>query len=213
MLPNPRKKCSSCKNLALYGYRYQLVCEEHKKPDMYNLVEKQCSNCCLIDVLNDKNLCQSCGDFIIKGAHLAKQKEVKAFLDAREEKYSSYDRILHTQCGRERPDFVFETPTHVVILEVDEEQHKHYQPDCERIRMINISQAVGMPVIFLRYNPDHFKKSPGRIISTQRKEIMLKWLCYLKKCPPKDASDFLRVAYLFYDNYDPGDVKILTIKI
>ncbi len=117
--------------MALYGYIKQLYCEEHKVENMYNLVERKCKSCGLTDILNSVRLCQICGEFKYKRVHLAKQKEVKDFLDAHNIKYDSYDRPVDTKCGLERPDFLFDCGTHFVILEVDENQHESYSPECE----------------------------------------------------------------------------------
>ena len=60
-------------------------------------------------------------------------------------------------CSKFRPDFFFcskETQS-IVIVEVDEDQHIHYAPDCESTRMIQIWETLGhIPLTFVRYNPD-----------------------------------------------------------
>jgi hypothetical protein len=50
--------------------------------------------------------------------------------------------------------------THVVIIEVDEEQHK-YTP-CEDTRIIKIWEDLAKrPCVFLRFNPDKYKDANG----------------------------------------------------
>jgi hypothetical protein len=44
--------------------------------------------------------------------------------------------------------------SYFIDLEVDEFAHKSYDPDCEITRMYNIADSIGLPVVFLRYNPD-----------------------------------------------------------
>lgn len=66
-------------------------------------------------------------------------------------------RLEETACGFYRPDFVFDAGTHVVVVEVDEDQHKAYDPACENKRMMDIFNSFGgVPVVFLRWNPDAF---------------------------------------------------------
>lgn len=43
-----------------------------------------------------------------------------------------------------------------VVLEVDGHQQPSYACECEQLRMINLSQSLGLPKVFLRYNPDRY---------------------------------------------------------
>lgn len=211
MLKHPRSGCkiNKCKKLALYGYTKQLHCEEHKLEDEYNLVEQRCIDCELLDILDENNYCSDCGDFKFKRIYLAKQKEIKAFLDVNKKKYELYDKAVDRSCGLERPDFLFDAPTHKIILEVDENQHSNYE--CEKTRMINISQTIGMPVIFLRYNPDKFKGT--KISKSKRQKILLEWLDHCTTLSPNKPEDFLRVIKLFYNGYKEGNVSVENIII
>lgn len=218
MIKYPRSRCvnSSCNNQSIYGYTLPLHCESHRRDDEYNLVERLCVNCNLLDVLDDKKHCSQCGDFKFRRVHLAKQKEIKALLDSNKIKYESYDRVIDTQCGLERPDFLIDCKTHKVVLEVDENQHNSYNEDCERVRMINISQSLGMPVIFLRYNPDKFKKPfkfDKRVTKKYKQGFLLEWLNHIKTMEPENEHEFLRVVYLFFDNFNPGDIPVQNINI
>ena len=158
MIVNPRKICaySACKNTSTHEYKFKRFCETHAPPDATNLAISICSNCGLPDVLT-QDKCTSCDPATI--THITHEKElrVKAILDATNLKYISHDRIIDGgACEKYRPDFVFDATTHMVVLEVDENQHKSYACLCEQQRMVNISQALGMPTLFIRYNPDGF---------------------------------------------------------
>ena len=62
------------------------------------------------------------------------------------------------QCGKYRPDFVYERPSSVVVVEFDENQHKTYALRCELARMAEVSLGYGgCPVHWVRYNPDSFR--------------------------------------------------------
>ena len=41
-----------------------------------------------------------------------------------------------------------------VVVEVDENAHEVYDPQCELVRMNNITLSLDMPTKFIRYNPD-----------------------------------------------------------
>ena len=75
-------------------------------------------------------------------------------------------------CGRYRPDFVWDLGFRVVVLEVDEHQHQHfnYNPRCELVRMSRIVEGYGaIPVHIIRYNPDALKIN-GTTRKTKREE-------------------------------------------
>jgi hypothetical protein len=56
--------------------------------------------------------------------------------------------------------------THVIIVEIDEDQHRDYS-NCENKRMMELSQDLGhRPIIFIRFNPDDYKdKNNNKITS------------------------------------------------
>lgn len=110
-------------------------------------------------------------------------------------------------CGKEskhRPDFVYDCKTHVVIVEVDEHQHKSNCSKGEINRMRNIYFAYeGIPVVFVRYNPDSFVYRGKKVeISQQKREdILLRWV---EKAMNISVEVCLSVIYLFYDGYYEG---------
>ncbi len=206
MVTKPTKKCTfkKCPKVALYGTTVQNHCEEHKLDDEINFVEKTCKGCGLVYILDDKEMCKYCNPNNLKYMRLAKQKEVQNMLYKNGYDYSLTDCIVEFgKCGKERPDFLFELPTHYIVLEVDENQHTSYK--CEKARMINISQSLGMQTIFIRYNPDEYttnkkRENPSKITRFKKlKEVLDKFLNLdteeLKKW------GFLSCTYLYYDGY------------
>ena len=216
MISEPRKRCITklCNEIALYGLNKQQHCEKHKEPNEYNLVEKDCKLCNLPMILNDQGLCGFCDPTMVKSFKLAKQKEIKTLLDNKGYKYKLYDRIIDSQCTLQRPDFMFECAGYCVVLECDENAHSNYGSKCERNRMINISQALGIKTIFIRYNPDKFKsdKITKELTKMQRQIKLLKVLDEMLK-KDHEKLEFLSVVYLFYDNYDPNNITLETIDI
>ena len=143
-----------------------------------------------------------------------KQNQVKAYLDVNNFKYSSCDKIINTSdCGLERPDFVFDCGTHFIILEVDEHQHKSYLCDCEVTRMLNIWYNICAPTIFIRFNPDEYttnniKNDPSH---KDRMKELSSYLKYYMKAKVIDELQLLSVVYLYYDNYDKKKTAIQTL--
>jgi hypothetical protein len=167
-----------------------------------NLVEHPCKTCGLIQVLNGDGVCMYC-DPAEQVRMKAKELEVKSWLDAKGIKYESHDRMIDRgACIRNRPDFIFDAGTHMVVLEVDEHQHQQYACECEQTRMVNISQSLGMPTLFVRYNPDPYRSAHGKRCDpakgTRQKEL-LERLQYGLQNPPQDG--FCEVIYLYYDGY------------
>ncbi len=113
-----------------------------------------------------------------------------------------HDRMLEgTMCGRERPDFQLDCGTHFVYVEVDEHQHQSYACECEQGRMVNLVHVRGIPVRWIRYNPDVYEPMEGQryIKVEQREKKLLEYTKWAIKQAPDTISD---VMYLFYDGYN-----------
>ena len=119
--------------------------------------------------------------------------------------------IYKEGCGlKTRPDFLWDCDTHFLILEVDENQHLNYE--CDRPRMINISQALGMKTLFIRYNPDKFKVN-GRLSKTsdnERCKQLIAWLKHTKETN-YEFKGFCSYIELFFDGYKKSDKEIKVL--
>lgn len=66
-----------------------------------------------------------------------------------------YDKAIDNACSKRRPDVFIDLLTHVVCLELDENQHSG--STCENKRMCEILKDVGYrPLVILRLNPDKY---------------------------------------------------------
>jgi hypothetical protein len=126
--------------------------------------------------------------------------------------FYSHDKIIDSSCNMKRPDFVYDCKTHFVVVEVDEDQHSNHLESCETSRMMQIAQSIGMPTIFIRYNPDKYK-ADDEIPEKTRRKILIEWVNHCMVLEPKNGDEFLRVVYLFYDGFDPTNVSIKNIKM
>lgn len=202
MIYDPKRKCSTCKEPAIYGVGVPTRCENHKEPEDLNHVERTCVSCNLTMILNKDDRCQYCDPNEFNKTRLAKQNRVKQWLDANDIAYDSCDRrIEHGQCFEYRPDFVFDCGTHMVVLEIDENQHKERAELCECVRMVNIFQSFGMPTKFVRYNPDAYriKKTKKDPPFGTRMKLLKDHLRYAFDDPPVDP---LSVKHLCFDNQE-----------
>jgi hypothetical protein len=168
-------------------------------------------------MLDATGKCKYCDEQTSERARLAKQREVVQFLDycMPEHPYTSVDRVpfdLKVCGGKERPDVLWdEFADRVVILEVDEKQHRERPCECEQTRMINISQALGCErTLWIRYNPDAFKGDDTRRWESKAKrlEVLRRWL---KWGFTAHLEHTVSVVYLFFDGFREGDVKVERI--
>ena len=109
------------------------------------------------------------------------------------------DGINPELCRAVRPDFLFDQGTWVLVIEIDEDSHKIYEPRCEHTRIMEITNAFGqLPVYVLRYNPHacRVNNTTRRITITERTDLLLKTLQYAFANPSFDHH--IMVQYLWY---------------
>jgi hypothetical protein len=201
MITSPTKKCSLCKQLGTYEHNKTRFCEEHAPDNSKNLGIYPCTSCGLDDILTDGK-CTTCDPSVQLVIQHAKENRIRDVLTAANISFV-HDKILETtSCGRERPDFQIDCGTHMIYIEVDENQHQSYACECEQTRMINLVHVRGMPTLFIRYNPDSYKPIKGQrqVTATQREKKLTEYIKYAMQHPPKDT--FANVLYLFYDEYN-----------
>lgn len=151
------KKCEEqdCEIRASYGIDFPEYCSLHKKDKMTNLVDPKCVSCNLFIVPTKKSKCWYCKPPDEKHRR-TKEYDLLEFLKSIDIPFE-HNKSVGKVCGDFRPDFLFDANTHFVVVECDEEQHRQYDERCEVVRMYNIYQSLGLPVHFIRYNPDKFK--------------------------------------------------------
>ncbi len=233
MILQPRKKCEEpdCNSIAQYGILTQIHCEEHKTKDDYNLAERTCRNSICagnhpIDILDAFGHCVTfCSAVKQSEMYRKHQKKKEEFVGKLLEHDISTPLYMRDErgdngCSASRPDFVYHIGTHVVIIEVDEGQHKSYnncgttkeeKQDTENRRMYNLSSEFdGLPLVFIRYNPDSYRVD-GKVAKTpdqQRHDTLIRWV---KKCIQHVPESGIWVKYLFYDDYMESNVLFKKI--
>ena len=111
-----------------------------------------------------------------------------------------YDESPGFECTRKRPDIRFETPTHDVIVEVDENQHRQYEESCECARISEIVGALGgKSVVFVRYNPDSVRHG-GKLHSVTAAERIDLLVETVNEELQRASTEFeVRLVQLWYD--------------
>ena len=77
------------------------------------------------------------------------------------------DKKIRYGCSRKRPDMLLDMGSHVIIVEVDENQHVNYDCSCENKRLMELSQDVDhRPIVFIRFNPDKYFDKHGNTVDS-----------------------------------------------
>ena len=95
--------------------------------------------------------------------------------------------------GHLYPDIRFELFGFDLIVEVDEHKHRGAAYSCDERRMYEIIKQLGLPCVFIRYNPDD-KKSDYNVLLEMVKEYLEIDMNEIDF----DEHSGLKVEYLFY---------------
>ena len=226
MISSPRARCLKkiCNQTATHGSRKPTHCEEHSDDNDICLVERKCSKCGRIDVL----IHDICVNFCsmeekakeIKKRQKLKEKRVLKILSSEYRVPDNYNKRVDYSCGKkhsEEKEIGYDYGTHRIYIEVDENQHKSYCELGEFNRMKNIyMNDGGVPVLFIRYNPDKFIIDGKRfdLPQAKREEQLIKWIKYYENFD--NIKYNLSVHYLYYNeniNKENKNYKIDPYKI
>ncbi len=134
------------------------------------------------------NLCPTCQLFQTNGKlcsyckpkekniHYQKTKEMEVVKYLKEQLPDNefiHNKSVGADCtnGHLFPDIKFDRDYYNLIVEVDEHKHRGANYKCDERRMYDIIAKLGMPCIFIRYNPDG-KKSDKNVLLTKIKEYL-----------------------------------------
>jgi hypothetical protein len=170
------KKCEyeHCKNQPRFAEEgYSAVrCFSHKISGDIDVTRILCktSNLCGGSRVNDKcdGYCMFCFINLFPDTSFAKNYKTKerAVVDMVIGSFPDFtwniDRRVTDGCSKRRPDLLLDLGTHIIIVEIDENQHVTYDCSCENKRMMELSQDVAhRPIVFIRFNPDEYIDQNG----------------------------------------------------
>ena len=72
--------------------------------------------------------------------------------------------------------------------------------------MVNITQALRRPCVWVRYNPDSYQG--GSTKDRVRKDLLIRVLCECIKSIPEGPLDTLRVLHLYFDGFQVADTMV-----
>ena len=203
-------------------------CADHRLSGMINVVSKQCltcptrsSNVCY------KGYCYRCfihafPDNKIVRNHKTKERAVADFIRENFPDYDiAFDSRMQGGCSNRRPDICMDLGSHVVVIEIDENQHEDYDCSCENKRLMQLFVDGGSrPLIMIRFNPDGYKNHKQQSVSSCWGYTKDRCLCKVKDNKLREWNqrlDVLRshvmhacnnectqevdVVHLFYDGW------------
>jgi len=191
------KLCNNCKYI--YGTK-RYVSNENK-------YVKLCADCFYNNYPNEKKVPTR----FKRKQHYIHDKLVETYGS----NFFEYDRTISCSSSGKIPDWFYDSFTHVLNIECDEEQHKSRDTSCENKRLMLLFKDCGnRPFVCLRFNPDKYKDENGNKIKgcfsfdevnnliVDEKEFERRWEklqieidYFLKNIPIKEVT----VKKLFYD--------------
>lgn len=141
----------------------EIICKIHgifKKTPHNHLYGIGCNKCTLCPSCQlwktMGKLCRYCEPALrSKLKYKTKEIDVVKFIRTNLPEYNFiHNRSAGKDCTETHlfPDIRLDCNYYHIIIEVDEFQHNQYK--CDKSRMYNIIAKIGMPCVFLRYNPD-----------------------------------------------------------
>jgi hypothetical protein len=180
-----RTHCVSCKTVGMIGLKHpKCFCGKHKPS--FGLKGKkathcsQCKEISMIDVVhprckselcdsqmfnkdNYEGYCAYCYGNLYPNSPKIRNFKTKERLvvDYIKDQFKDYDwvfdKIIQDGCSNRRPDIYLDLGFQILVIEVDENQHRHIEDICENKRMMILSQDVNhRPIVFIRFNPDKY---------------------------------------------------------
>jgi hypothetical protein len=170
------ENCNIRANYNFYGLKTRLFCFKHKKENMINIASKRCQTP-LCDIVTRtekyKGYCARCYHYMFPDEQISrhyktKENEVRQFIQENYQDFDwSFDRIISGGCSSRRPDCFVDLGSHVIIIEIDENQHTDYDITCENRRLMELSQDIAhRPLIMIRFNPDSYIDKDGKKVSS-----------------------------------------------
>lgn len=208
-----------CSKYACFGHLNEkpIRCSTHADLNMVDLVNATCAaEGCNVRIHPENNDFKFCATHDTENLRHSKVREISVakLLQDNNKIWTSWNKEpqdIRLCGGMYKPDFTFETPTHVVIIEVDELQHAQPGYKCDNKRMLDIFNSYGgLPLHFIRFNPDRWKLA-GLAQNTQMKTRYRNLLRVLDSALNKHPSDnpFV-ITRLYYDNSERALVTTLV---
>ncbi len=160
----------NCDTTPVFNFRGQtkgIRCSGHILEGMVDVVNKTCVSCGLFHSTKSKEyMCHQCFMFTYPNHESSRHYKTKELTFTKQLKQDLSEQgipcVLDSKisggCSRRRPDVFIDLLSHVLIIEIDEDQHLSYDQSCEYVRTIELNEDIGhRPMYIIRLNPDSYK--------------------------------------------------------
>ena len=220
-----RSHCKECKGGS--------ICEHNRQRSYCT----QCQGSAICRICKSKQgsskydkLCVTCAiqeGYTVKRNYKTKELSMVEFITQHTNVDWVNDKAYDLGCSKKRPDLVSDLGSHILIIECDENKHKHGDYICENKRIMELSQDfsennIHRPIVIIRFNPDTYIDSNNqkiescwkagkdgilRIKNKEHWDLRLNKLLetthhYIDNQPVKDVN----FEYLFYDEFEKTDI-------
>ncbi len=239
-----KKMCSfqDCEKEGLYGYENDnnMYCTTHYITDMIIKKKDICKTIfCEKNIDSNKNegYCSYCfiNMFPEKSIDnkMKNTKELQTIMEIKNN-FPNKNFVFNKSINNARPDIILKLDKHIIIIEIDENQHKNYNEKCEQNRINDLYENLGYKnIVLIRFNPDKYINSLKMtrescfIIDNHGKYILDKkqikeWNKRIKKLIEIiknniqfnfNDNEIFKQIFLFYDNYEDEELKKQYSKI
>ena len=195
------RKCIECSKQPTFNKENEkkpLYCASHKKEGMVNVVHDTCKSewCSILVQQKYDGYCLFCYIHLFPDKPITRNYKTKehAVVDFVKSKFSSLswvaDKRVNGGCSKRRPDLLLDLGYQNILIEIDENQHIDYDCSCQNKRLMELSQDLGhRPIVFIRFNPDAFKKNNVLISSCW--SYNQHGVCKIKKSKEKEWEERL----------------------
>jgi hypothetical protein len=185
-------KCGKIPSFGNIGDKNATCCLECKTDDMVDIVNKRCKTPMCETHVNRKYkpFCSRCFFFTYPDTTITRNYKTKENTITKIilKDFPNFDwildKVVKDGCSKKRPDMYCDFGSHIIIVEIDENQHSNYS--CENKRIMELSKDFNhRPIVFIRINPDSYidennkkiqscfivKKDTGKVEIRSEKEL------------------------------------------
>jgi hypothetical protein len=188
-----RSDCREC----LGEERYKFLCKSEWCTTYKNRKYEGYCRTCFMRAYPDKPVCRN---YKIKEQHIVDRVKERfpEFTWVCDKRYD----FAPTDCAsRRRPDMYCNFGTHILIVEIDENQHRAYDTTCDNKRLCELYQDFGhIPVVFVRFNPDDYINTDGTKVTScfgyDKASV-----CTIKKCKVQEFENRIRLLCSTIEQY------------
>lgn len=215
------KKCIECKKVAAsFGYedtKEYNYCGDCKKDGMINIkdIKRKCKqeNCYMRGNKKYDGYCTFCFQHLFPDNPLCLEMNFKTFetkirnvLIENNLEFTHDKPIHHSGCdcsSRRRVDFWKIIGNTILAIEVDENQHKDYNKKDEEIRYDDLFMHFSGKWIFIRFNPNKFKKGSAVFnprMETRTPRLLAEINKHIERIHKEENSELVEIHHLFFNS-------------